>query len=190
MVITVPADFTDIQRKAVKFSAESIPGIKVLNIINEPSAAALAYGFYRLNDIGKNVLFNFEKSLLGFAPHPIEIKEKYNRVSLIGTSLKSSLLKNDNKEKSVNNDDAKFILVFDFGGGTYDVSIVGINESYVETYSSSGNQMLGGGDLDNKLMKFCLDQFSKSTKKDKENIKRNYKSMQRLKIACEQTKKY
>ena len=189
VVITVPADFTDIQRKAVKFSAESIPGIKVLNIINEPSAAALAYGFYRLNDIGKNVLFNFEKSLLGFAPHPIEIKEKYNRVSLIGTSLKSSLLKNDNKEKSVNNDDAKFILVFDFGGGTYDVSIVGINESYVETYSSSGNQMLGGGDLDNKLMKFCLNQFSKITKKDKGNIKRNYKSMQRLKIACEQTKK-
>ena len=189
VVITVPADFTDIQRKAVKFSAESIPGIKVLNIINEPSAAALAYGFYRLNDIGKNVLFNFEKSLLGFAPHPIEIKEKYNRVSLAGTSLKSSLVKNDNKEKSVKNDDAKFILVFDFGGGTYDVSIVEINESYVETYSSSGNQMLGGGDFDNRLMEFCLNQFSKSTKKNKENIKKNYKSMQRLKIACEQTKK-
>ena len=188
VVITVPADFTDIQRTAVKFSAESITGIKVLNIINEPSAAALAYGFYMTNDFGKNVLFNFEQSLLGFAPHPIQIIEKNNRISLTKTSLYSSLLNICQKEKVVNNDD-KHILVFDLGGGTYDVSIVEMNENFVETIASAGEQMLGGGDFDNKLMEFCLNNFCQKTKKNINQIKNNHNSMQRLKIACEQAKK-
>ena len=199
VVITVPADFTDIQRTAVKFSAESIPGIKVLNIINEPSAAALAYGFYMSNDFAKNVLFNFDQSLLGFAPHPIEIIEKYNRVSLTQTSLISSILNINSKEKAVNDDD-KHILVFDLGGGTYDVSIVEMNENFVETSASSGDQKLGGGDFDNKLMEFCINYFSEKIARDQteknidkkyisDQIKNNYISMQRLKIACEQTKK-
>ena len=191
VVITVPADFTDIQRHAVKFSAESISGIKVLNIINEPSAAALAYGFYMSNDFVKNVLFNFEQSLLGFAPHPIEIIEKYNRVSLTQTSLNSSILNINSKEKVVDDDD-KHILVFDLGGGTYDVSIVEMNENFVETSASSGDQMLGGGDFDNKLMEFCINYFSEKNAEKKniaDQIKNNYISMQKLKNACEQTKK-
>ena len=193
VVITVPADFTDRQRKAVKFSAESIPGIKVLNIINEPSAAALAYGFNKSNGILKNALFNFKEGLIGFAPHPLEIKEKYNRVSLTQTSLDCSLLNIPNKnpeENEENNDDEdKHILVFDLGGGTYDVSIVEMNANFVETCASSGDQKLGGGDFDIKLMEFCLNKFSEKAKKDIKQIKSTYKSMQRLKIACEQTKK-
>jgi len=190
IVITVPADFTDIQRHAIKYSAESIPGIKVKKIINEPSSAALAYGFYSLNDIGKSVLFNFDESLLGFAPHPIEIKEKNKKISLSKISnISSIVLPNTKKEKKEKEENSKIILVFDFGGGTFDVSIVEMDEKSVETLVSSGNQMLGGGDFDNELMKYCLNIFSETTKKDKEEIKKNYKSMQRLKIACEQTKK-
>ena len=192
VVITVPADFTDIQRHAVKFSAESIPGIKVLKIINEPSSAALAYGFYSLSEIGKNVLFNFDEGLLGFAPHPIEIKEKNKKISLTQTSKTSSIVlpnKKEEKSKKEKDDNSKIILVFDFGGGTFDVSIVEMDERCVETLVSSGDQMLGGGDFDNKLMEFCLNNFVEKTKKDKKKIKKNYKSMQRLKIACEQTKK-
>ena len=64
-----------------------------------------------------------------------------------------------------------------------------MDERCVETLVSSGDQMLGGGDFDNKLMDFCLNIFAEKTKKDKTKIKENYKSMQRLKIACEQTKK-
>ena len=190
VVITVPADFTDIQRHAVKFAAETIPGIKVLKIINEPSSAALAYGFYQLKEIGKNVLFNFEEGLLGFSPHPIEIKEKNNKICLTKASMMSSLLLLSNEEKKSKKDDEdKHILVFDFGGGTFDVSIIEMDEKSVETCSSSGNQMLGGGDIDNKLMEYCLNIFSEKAEKDKQKIKENYKSMQRLKIACEQTKK-
>jgi len=189
VVITVPADFNDIQRRAVKFSAESISGIKVVKIINEPSSAALAYGFYGSNDIGKNVLFNFEKSLLGIAPHPIEIKEKdKKKISLTRIFSPTSRTLLSNKKEKPKNDKEKHLLIFDFGGGTYDVSIVEMNESYVETLATSGNQMLGGGDLDNKLMEYCLNVFSEKAKKDKEEIRKNYKSMQRLKIACEQAK--
>ena len=170
MVITVPADFTDIQRHAVKFSAESIPGIKVLKIINEPSSAALAYGFYSLSEIGKNVLFNFDEGLLGFAPHPIEIKEKNKKISLTQTPKTSSIVlpnKKEEKSKKEKDDNSKIILVFDFGGGTFDVSIIEMDERCVETLVSSGDQMLGGGDFDNKLMDFCLNIFAEKTKKDK-----------------------
>ena len=186
VVVTVPADFNDIQRHAIKYCVESIPGKKVLKIINEPSAAALAYGFYGSNDIGKNALFNFEESLLGFAPPPIEITEKNKKkISLprIFSAASRSLLEN-NKEKP-KKDNEKHFLVFDFGGGTYDVSIIEMYGSYVETLCSSGDQMLGGADIDFKLMEFCLKSFSK---KDQEKIDKNYKSKQRLKIACEQAK--
>ena len=133
----------------------------------------MAYGFYGSNDIGKNALFNFEESLLGFAPPPIEITEKNKKkISLprIFSAASRSLLEN-NKEKP-KKDNGKHFLVFDFGGGTYDVSIIEMYGSYVETLSSSGDQMLGGADIDFKLMEFCLKSFSK---KDQEKIDKNYK---------------
>lgn len=101
--------------------------------------------------------------------------------------MKSNSLRNKKKESEI--DEAKHVLILDFGGGIYDVSIVEMDEFCVETIASSGNQMLGGADFDNKLIEFCLNNFSKKIKIDIEKIKNNYKSMQRLKIACEKTKK-
>ena len=103
-VITVPAYFNEGQRKATKEAGE-IAGLNVVRIINEPTAAALAYGF--------NNSF----------------------------------------------DDVKNILVFDLGGGTFDVSILRLEKSEFKVLSINGNTHLGGEDFDNKLVQFCAQQF-------------------------------
>ena len=222
IVITVPADFTDLQRHAIKYAAQLNPGIKVHQIINEPSAAALAACFLSLNKIRKNPILNFDKnnkninnSLLVSESNIMNINNSNNininstnnininnsnNVNINNSNNRISLI--DEKDNSLNapgfinnnlinddNFDTKHILVFDFGGGTYDVSLIEIEGTFLETISSAGDQRLGGGDLDNKLMEFCLDNFSENIKIDKNIIKQNYKSIQRLKIACEQTKK-
>ena len=189
IIISVPADFSNNQRQAIKFAAESIPGIKILQIINEPSAAALAAGFFSLNKIKNIVLSDSIKknNCLNSAPHPIinkginnefNIRESYYDLSFISNNI----INNNNNEEN-------YFLVFDLGGGTYDVSLIEINEYILETCATAGIQMLGGGDFDYKLMEYCLDIFSRNINIDKAIIKENYKSMQRLKIACEQTKK-
>ena len=189
IIISVPADFTNNQRQAIKFAAESIPGIKILQIINEPSAAALAAGFFSLNKIKNIVLSDSVKknNCLNSAPHPIinkginnefNIRESYYDLSFISNNI----INNNNNEEN-------YFLVFDLGGGTYDVSLIEINEYILETCATAGIQMLGGGDFDYKLMEYCLDIFAKNINIDKTIIKENYKSMERLKIACEQTKK-
>ena len=189
IIISVPADFSNNQRQAIKFAAESIPGIKILQIINEPSAAALAAGFFSLNKIKNIVLSDSAKknNCLNSAPYPIinkginnefNIRESYYDLSFISNNI----INNNNNEEN-------YFLVFDLGGGTYDVSLIEINEYILETCATAGIQMLGGGDFDYKLMEYCLDIFSRNINIDKAIIKENYKSMQRLKIACEQTKK-
>ena len=190
IVITVPADFSDNQRHAIKFSAESIPGIKVRQLINEPSAAALAAGFFSLK-IKKNTIFNYDEKknyLLGECPHPMEINDKNSVIDLNDNCLNFSLILTDTKGKE-NEDEKKYILVFDLGGGTYDVSLIEKDEAMFETIATAGEQMLGGGDFDNILIEYCLDNFSNNIKIDKNIIKEDYKAIQRLKIACEQTKK-
>ena len=190
IIITVPSDFTNTQRNKIKSAAESIEGIKVLQLINEPSASVLSYGFPK--QLLKNYFnffnaFNQNYTLLNYNPqkilHPME--ENQDDDNLINSnpfnySLKTSFL--------IQEED-KIVLVFDFGGGTYDVSLIEITDSIFETRATKGNQYLGGGDLDNKLMEYCLDNFSKIIKVPKEEIQKNYKSIQRLKIACEKTKK-
>ena len=101
IVITVPADFSDNQRHAIKFSAESIPGIKVRQLINEPSAAALAAGFFSLK-IKKNTIFNYDEKknyLLGECPHPMEINDKNSVIDLNDNCLNFSLILTDTKGK-------------------------------------------------------------------------------------------
>ena len=187
IIITVPADFSNNQRQAIKIAAESIPGIKILQIINEPSAAALAAGFFSYNKIKNCVLLDCDKNnSLYSAPEPIINKEIYNDINIKESYLdlsfiSNNIIKNDNEEN--------YFLVFDLGGGTYDVSLIEINDCILETCATAGIQMLGGGDFDNKLMEYCLDIFSSSINIDKNKIKENYKLMQRLKIACERTKK-
>ena len=130
-VITVPAYFNDSQRQATK-DAGSIAGLNVLRIINEPTAAAIAYG----------------------------------------------LDKKSSKERNV--------LIFDCGGGTFDVSILTIDDSIFEVKATAGDTHLGGEDFDNKLVEYFVDEFKRKHKKD---ISDNKRSIRRLRTACENAKK-
>ena len=128
-VITVPAYFTDAQRQATKDAGE-IAGLKVERIVNEPTAAALAYGLDKKKD-----------------------------------------------EK---------ILVFDLGGGTFDVSVLEIGDDVVEVLATSGNNHLGGDDFDKKVIDWLAEEFKKESGIDLRNDKMAY---QRLKDAAEDAKK-
>ena len=129
-VITVPAYFNDTQRQATK-NAGKIAGLEVERIINEPTAAALAYG----------------------------------------------LDKQDTNEK---------ILVYDLGGGTFDVSILELGDGVFEVLSTSGNNNLGGDDFDNRLVDYIVAEIKKSEKVD---LKDDKMAMQRIKEAAEKAKK-
>lgn len=130
-VITVPANFNDIQRKATKNAGE-IAGFKVERIINEPTAAAMAYGV-------------------------------------------------DNIDKNGN------ILVYDFGGGTFDVTILEMFDGVLDVKVSRGNNYLGGKDIDNKLIDYLVSEFEKSTgiKLDASDSR----TLARLKEGVEEAKK-
>ena len=128
-VITVPAYFTDSQRQATK-DAGTIAGLDVKRIINEPTAAALAYG-----------------------------------------------LEKKKEEK---------VLVFDLGGGTFDVSVLEISDGVIEVISTAGNNHLGGDDFDNEIINWLVAEFKKETGIDLANDKMAY---QRLKDAAEKAKK-
>ncbi|CRK88904.1 CLUMA_CG002643, isoform A [Clunio marinus] len=131
-VITVPAYFNDSQRQATK-DAGAIAGLNVLRIINEPTAAALAYGL--------------DKNLKG--------------------------------ERNV--------LIFDLGGGTFDVSILTIDEgSLFEVKSTAGDTHLGGEDFDNRLVNHFLEEFKRKHKKD---LSGNMRALRRLRTACERAKR-
>ena len=127
-VITVPAYFNDSQRQATK-DAGKIAGLEVLRIINEPTAASLAYGL-------------------------------------------------DKKE-------AETILVFDLGGGTFDVSILEVGEGVVEVKSTNGDTFLGGDDWDQRIVEWIADEFKKDQGID---LRNDRQAMQRLKEAAEKAK--
>ena len=129
-VITVPAYFNDSQRQATK-DAGRIAGLEVLRIINEPTAAALAYG----------------------------------------------LDKGENKNQK--------ILVYDLGGGTFDVSILEIGDGVFEVLSTNGNTHLGGDDFDQRIIDLLVDEFKKSNDID---LSKDKLAMQRLKEAAEKAK--
>ena len=130
-VITVPAYFNDAQRQATK-DAGKIAGLEVKRIINEPTAAALAYG----------------------------------------------IDKNSDKEQT--------ILVYDLGGGTFDVSVLSLADGTYEVLSTAGNNKLGGDDFDNRLVNHLLSEFKKMNGIDLSNDK---SAMFRLKLAAEEAKK-
>jgi len=129
-VITVPAYFNDAQRQATK-NAGKIAGLEVERIINEPTAAALAYGLDK-------------------------------------------------------QDENQTILVYDLGGGTFDVSILELGDGVFEVLSTSGNNKLGGDDFDNKVMDYLVAEFKKENGIDLSNDKM---AMQRIKDAAEKAKK-
>lgn len=129
-VITVPAYFTDAQRQATK-DAGKIAGLNVKRIINEPTAAALAYGMDKETDQAK-------------------------------------------------------IMVYDLGGGTFDVSILEVGDGVFEVLSTRGNNKLGGDDFDNRLVEYLAAEFKKETGVD---LTKDLTAMQRLKDAAEKAKK-
>ncbi|EJS44619.1 ssa3p [Saccharomyces arboricola H-6] len=130
-VVTVPAYFNDSQRQATK-DAGTIAGMNVLRIINEPTAAAIAYGL-------------------------------------------------DKKGRAEHN-----VLIFDLGGGTFDVSLLSIDEGVFEVKATAGDTHLGGEDFDNRLVNHLATEFKRKTKKD---ISNNQRSLRRLRTAAERAKR-
>ena len=129
-VITVPAYFNDSQRQATK-DAGAIAGLNVLRIVNEPTAAAIAYGLDRREAGEKN------------------------------------------------------ILIFDLGGGTFDVSVLKIEDGVFEVKSTAGDTHLGGEDFDNRMVTHFTQEFQRKTGKD---ISKNKRALRRLRTACERAK--
>ncbi|KAG0172712.1 70-kilodalton heat shock protein [Apophysomyces sp. BC1034] len=130
-VITVPAYFNDSQRQATK-DAGTISGMNVLRIINEPTAAAIAYGLDKAATHEHNV------------------------------------------------------LIFDLGGGTFDVSLLTIEEGIFEVKATAGDTHLGGEDFDNRLVSFFIGEFKRKFKKD---ISQHPRAVRRLRTACERAKR-
>jgi heat shock protein 1/8 len=130
-VITVPAYFNDSQRQATK-DAGLIAGLNVLRIINEPTAAAIAYGLDKKQEGEKNV------------------------------------------------------LIFDLGGGTFDVSLLTIEEGIFEVKSTAGDTHLGGEDFDNRLVNHFVNEFKRKHRKD---LSTNARALRRLRTACERAKR-
>lgn len=130
-VVTVPAYFNDSQRQATK-DAGTIAGLNVLRIINEPTAAAIAYGL-------------------------------------------------DKKGKSEHN-----VLIFDLGGGTFDVSLLSIDDGIFEVKATAGDTHLGGEDFDNRLVNHLAAEFKRKNKKD---LTQNQRSLRRLRTAAERAKR-
>ncbi|XP_006772898.2 PREDICTED: LOW QUALITY PROTEIN: heat shock 70 kDa protein 1-like [Myotis davidii] len=130
-VITVPAYFNDSQRQATK-DAGVIAGLNVLRIINEPTAAAIAYG---LDKAGQG---------------------------------------------------ERQVLIFDLGGGTFDVSILTIDDGIFEVKATAGDTHLGGEDFDNRLVNHFVEEFKRKHKKD---ISQNKRAVRRLRTACERAKR-
>ncbi|CAI5460694.1 unnamed protein product [Closterium sp. Yama58-4] len=132
-VVTVPAYFNDSQRQATK-DAGVIAGLNVMRIINEPTAAAIAYGL-------------------------------------------------DKKNSSASE---KNVLIFDLGGGTFDVSLLSIEDGIFEVKATAGDTHLGGEDFDNRMVHHFVQEFKRKYKKDLSN---NPRSLRRLRTACERAKR-
>ncbi|XP_054826988.1 heat shock-related 70 kDa protein 2 [Eublepharis macularius] len=132
-VITVPAYFNDSQRQATK-DAGTITGLNVLRIINEPTAAAIAYGL----------------------------------------------------DKKGSGGGEKNVLIFDLGGGTFDVSILTIEDGIFEVKSTAGDTHLGGEDFDNRMVSHFVEEFKRKHKRD---IAGNKRAVRRLRTACERAKR-
>ena len=166
VVITVPAYFTERQKQATKNAGE-IAGLEVIKIINEPTAASLAYGFGKYNKnygkiLNQNNIFD-ELSPLSNRSAPTPIIES-------------------------NKKDCQNILVFDLGGGTLDVTLLELEEGDITVKSHSGKMHLGGEDFDNQLLQYCINQFRAKTSIDL-NKEEFIKQKTRLKEHCEKAKK-
>merc|ERR1712087_1034695 len=131
-VVTVPAYFNDSQRQATK-DAGSISGLNVLRIINEPTAAAIAYGLDKKSSGERNV------------------------------------------------------LIYDMGGGTFDVSLLTIEDGIFEVKATAGDTHLGGEDFDNRIVDFCMQDFKRKNRG--KDMAGNQRALRRLRTQCERAKR-
>lgn len=131
-VVTVPAYFNDSQRQATK-DAGTIAGLNILRIINEPTAAAIAYGLEHVESASE-----------------------------------------------------RNVLIFDLGGGTFDVSLLSIEDGIFEVKATAGDTHLGGEDFDSRLVNHFITEFSRKHKKD---LSKNPRALKRLRTACERAKR-
>ena len=170
-VITVPAYFNDSQRSATKLAATQA-GIEVLRIINEPTAASLAYGLDKKLSKDEKSRLTTINSWNDSLPEPLNQK-KFNE---------------DEKDEE-ENEDEKLIIVFDLGGGTFDVTLLTIEENETfEVLATSGDSHLGGDDFDKRIMDYCLQKFSSQLNINENEIRKDTRAMNRLKIASEKAK--
>ena len=177
VVITVPAYFDDAQRCATIDAAKQA-NLEVIRIINEPTAAALSYGF------GQSFC-PFKSEAPSFSKLFKENREKRcNPQRVINEEGNSFCLI---KENNMNTNVHKNVMVFDLGGGTFDLAILKINlqKKEYEVKSKISDKYLGGDDFDNKLLEHCLHVHGLDDVKEEIGKK----SLERLRIACEQAKK-
>ena len=167
VVITVPAYFNNDQRNSTKFAAEEA-GLEVLRVINEPTAASLAYGL--------------DKKL----PKNQKLRNNFHNINKLINSVN---IDNESKETTKKEEDEKLIIVFDLGGGTFDVTLLNIEEQEIfNIIATSGDSHLGGDDFNKKIIDYCLKNFSSKTQIGEDLIRKNSKAMNRLKIAAENAK--
>ena len=181
VVITVPAYFDDAQRCAT-IDAAKLANLEVIRIINEPTAAALSYGFGQSFCPFKTEAPTFSKLF------------KENREKRAKREKGSNSLNNTNEVKNSfclieenRMNENKNVMVFDLGGGTFDLAILKINlhKKEYEVKSKISDKYLGGDDFDNKILEHCLHVHGL----DEDKGKIGKKSLERLRIACEQAKK-
>ena len=176
IVITIPAYFDNSQRNGIKKAVAILEDINLIQIINEPSAAALAYDFSNKNE--DNLLTPFEKK-------SFLIQNENVLLDTDSIDTQENLI----EENQIKKNKLKKILIFDLGGGTYDVSLIDKYENTNDTRCFSGDPLLGGANFDLELMNYCIQEFVKASKIDTNIINANNKAKERLKIACEASKK-
>ena len=165
VVITCPIYFTDKQKNAIKLSADAA-GLEILGIKNEPIIASFAYG----------------------------LDKKSTNKENIGNPNISLFSSNSNKNDKINNNDKenqKLVFIFDLGGKTFNLALLNILndiENTTKIISKTGDLSFGGNSFDKKICEFCINDFCSKYKIDKNNVERNIKLMNRLKIASEKAK--
>jgi len=219
-VITVPAYFNDAQRQATK-DAAAIAGLQVLRIINEPTAAALAYGLEKREPKERTAEDDDDDDDETKAPDeaetkaeeapppappakpaakaaeeddddddddddmpPLEDVEDVEAAAAAAPNTAPSASKNGNDKATYKEE--QLALIFDLGGGTFDVSVLAISKGIFEVRATAGDTHLGGEDLDNRLVEYLAAEFQKRFRRD---LRQNARAIRRLRSHCERAKR-
>jgi len=203
-VVTVPAYFNDAQRKATK-NAGAIAGLDVKRIVNEPTAAALAYGLDKKAQEDSDAAAAKEGGDEDEGDDAAETSEDAEAAPKFGASKTKKQSKGGKKDNKKKDAFSKSVLIFDLGGGTFDVSLLTIDDGIFEVKATGGDTHLGGEDFDSIVCDFCVAEFVKKNKaaltqmslsgethangKPKGNPMNDMRAMRRLRTAAERGKR-